>query len=174
MLPACIGLSQLYKSNYQLCYSRLFRTLNFGKISGQPPGVNNHFQLRLLVSPEHGWSWDTTTIKTHLFTYKESLANHRLYLFITVLTHRHWDLLLNFVQVRLKCGLKDSQAQRFSGVQSTNLYRPTWHASLQLYSPFSSTQCTFIGTESTHNTITIVKRMEEQTQTLLKTSLLLS
>ena len=49
--------------------------LHFGKTSGQLLGVDIHFRLRLLVSPEHDWSWGTTTIKTHLPTYKESLAD---------------------------------------------------------------------------------------------------
>ena len=51
-------------------------TLKFGKTSGQLPRVDIHFRSRLLVSPEHGWSWDTTTIKTHVPIYKESLADH--------------------------------------------------------------------------------------------------
>ena len=45
------------------------------------------------------------------------------------------------------------------GVWSTNLYGPTWYASLQLYSPFSSTCRTFVGIKSTHDTITIVNRL---------------
>ena len=54
------------------------------------------------VSLEHGWLWDTTTIKTHVPTCKESFADHILPLFDSVLTHWHWDSLLDFVQVWLK------------------------------------------------------------------------
>ena len=53
-------------------------TLKFGRSSGQLQGVNLYFQFRLPVSREHGWSWDTTTIKTHVPTYKESHADQSL------------------------------------------------------------------------------------------------
>ena len=43
-------------------------TLSFGKTSGSLPRVDPHFWLRLPVSPEYSWSWDTTTIKTHVPT----------------------------------------------------------------------------------------------------------
>ena len=78
----------------------LWATLNFGKASGQLPGVDLNFRLRLSVSPKHGCSWETTTIKTHVPKYKESLADHTLshsIVFDSVLTRRHWDSLLDLI-----------------------------------------------------------------------------
>ena len=76
--------------------------LNFGKIFGRLPGVHFTFRSTLPISPEHGWSWDTKTIKTHMPTYKQSLAYNTLPLFIAVLIPWHWISLLDFVQVQLK------------------------------------------------------------------------
>ena len=47
--------------------------IKFGKTSSQLLGVDIYFRLRILVSPKHGWLWDTTTIRTHQPTKMESL-----------------------------------------------------------------------------------------------------
>ena len=77
-----------------LCWGNL----DFGKTSGQLPGVDIHFRLTLPVSTKQGWSLDTMTIKTHVPTYKESLRNH-IILYNSFLTCWHWASLLNFIQV---------------------------------------------------------------------------
>ena len=73
----------------------------FSKTPSQLPGVNVLFQSRLLLSLEHGWSWDTMTIKTHVPAYKEPCRPY-ITLFNPVLIRWHWDSLLDFIQVRLK------------------------------------------------------------------------
>ena len=81
------------------------------------------------------------------------MDTHHLFNTQWTLTCLLLDLLMNFGQVWLKL-----QTQGFlklstsPGVQSTNSHRPTWYISLQLYSPLSSTYCTFVGIKSTRST----------------------
>ena len=132
-------------------------TLKFGKTSGQLPGVDIHFRLRLPVSSEHGWSWDTRTIKTHVPIYIRGALPTMHHWYDTVLTRWHCNSLLDFVSVRLTLRTQGFLKLSASlGVKSMNLHRPTWYASLKLYSPFSSTYRTFVGIKSTCDTITIV------------------
>ena len=116
------------------------------------------FWLRLSVSPEHGWSWDTTTIKTHLPTYKESLADHttlyslaHLFAFGLIITFHS-----NSAQV---ADSRISKAQRFSGSLVYKLAQANLVHKLYLYSPLSSIYRTFVGIESTCDTITIFNRL---------------
>ena len=104
------------------------------------PGLDLHFQLRLLVSLERGWLWDTMTIKTHVPTYEESLVDHALSLFISVLTHWYWDSLSDFIQVWLKLWTQEFLSSELLRESTLRTYiRPTLHATFQEYSPLSST-----------------------------------
>ena len=116
-------------------------------------GVNILFQSRLLVSLEHGLSWDTMTIKTHVPAYMEP-CRPCITLFNSVLTRWHWDSLLDFIQVQLKLhtvGFLSSECLWESSLQTCIGQLGTLQCSLQLHSPFLSTYRTFIGIESTCN-----------------------
>ena len=133
----CI-LSLLFWKPFCFGWRYVRATLNFGKTSDQLLGVDLNFQLRLPVSLEHGWSWDTRTIKTHVPTYKESLADHTF--LVRLSPHSlNWDS-LDFVQVQLKL--------RTQGFLSSELLRESclWSCIGQLRTLFATIciQSTFV------------------------------
>ena len=109
-------------------------TLNLEKTSSQLPGVDIHFQLRLRVSPERGWSWDITTIKTHLPTYKGELPHLFALLTQSILSCSFSDSSLDFVQVGLKL--------RTQGFLSL-----TWYIVVAIQSTFAYVQCIIHSSE---------------------------